>query len=206
MNNTLITIKTESRNELLNLCRNGISASDAAAICGLNPYKTILDVYNEKLGGDLTKEETESMRQIREFKEYAAERFSEKTGKKVRRRNRTLFSAQYPFMLANVDRMIVAENAGLECCITDTLHLKNFKNGEFPPECYAQCLHHMSVTGADKWYAAVLVINRDFRIFRLKRDDNEIEKLIEKERDFWENNVIKYIPPEPDKNCNQILF
>ena len=47
--------------------------------------------------------------------QYVAERFTESTGKKVRRANSMFYNRQYPFMLANVDRLIVGENAGLEC-------------------------------------------------------------------------------------------
>ena len=39
----------------------------------------------------------------------------EETGKKVRRANAMFYDEEKPFMLADVDRMIVGENAGLEC-------------------------------------------------------------------------------------------
>ena len=39
----------------------------------------------------------------------------EATGKKVRRANAMFYDEKHPFMLADVDRMVVNENAGLEC-------------------------------------------------------------------------------------------
>ena len=42
-----------------------------------------------------------------------ADWFQEETGKKVKRLG-TLQSRGYPFMLANVDRTVIGENAGLE--------------------------------------------------------------------------------------------
>lgn len=51
----------------------------------------------------------------KELEDYVARRFMEATGKKVRRANFTYYDEKYPFMLADVDRMIVGENTGLEC-------------------------------------------------------------------------------------------
>ena len=47
------------------------------------------------------------MRQGREFEDYVARRFMEATGKKVRRANAMFYDEKHPFMLADVDRMVV---------------------------------------------------------------------------------------------------
>src|SRR5690606_25889861 len=73
-----------------------------------------------------------------------------------------------------------------------------FNQGEFPPNYYVQCVHYMAVTGAERWYLAVLVLNNAFHVFTIERDDAEIQALIEAEKDFWENHVLKQIPPAPD--------
>ncbi len=56
----------------------------------------------------------------------------------------------------------------------------------------------MAVTGAERWYLAVLVLNKAFHVFTIERDEAEIEALIEAEKHFWENHVLKQIPPTPD--------
>lgn len=138
------------------------------------------------------------MRQGRDLEDYVARRFTEATGKKVRRKNEILKSAEYPFMLANVDRLVVGENAGLECKTTSVLNLKRFKNGEYPAEYYCQCFHYMAVTGFRKWYLAVLVLGAEFRYYEIEWDDEEVNNLIFAEKDFWGNHVQKQIPPVPD--------
>lgn len=44
-----------------------------------------------------------------------AERFTEATGLKVRRSHFMYRSVEHPFMIADVGRLIIGEDAGLEC-------------------------------------------------------------------------------------------
>lgn len=186
------------RDEWLEWRKKGIGGSDAAAIVGLDRYRSAFDVYAEKLGLKQEEPDNEAMRQGRDLEEYVAARFMEATGKKVRRRNAMLQHPDYPFMLANIDRWVVGENAGLECKTTSVLNPTKFDKGEYPANYYVQCMHYMAVTGAKKWYLAVLVLNRAFYVFEIERDEDEIKALIKAEKDFWENHVLKQIPPAPD--------
>lgn len=186
-----------SHEEWLMQRRKGIGGSDAGALLGLNPYRGAYDVYADKIGMAPPVEDNEAMRQGRDLEAYVAERFEQETGKRVRRRNAIITNSEYPFALANIDREIVGEHAGLECKTTSVLSLTRYKNGEYPSEYYCQCVHYMMVTGYKKWYLAVLVFGTDFKIFEIERDEAEIEALAEAERSFWENNVLKHNPPEP---------
>lgn len=186
-----------SHEEWLMQRRKGIGGSDAGALLGLNPYRGAYDVYADKIGMAPPVEDNEAMRQGRDLEAYVAERFEQETGKRVRRRNAIITNSEYPFALANIDREIVGEHAGLECKTTSVLNLTRYKNGEFPSEYYCQCMHYLMVTGWDKWYLAVLVYGTDFKIFEIERDEDEIAALVEAERRFWEDNVKKGVPPAP---------
>jgi len=186
------------REEWLELRKKGIGGSDAAAIVGLDRYRSPFDVYADKLGLKPEIPDNEAMRQGRDLEQYVAERFMEATGKKVRRRNAMLQHPEYPFMIADIDRWVVGENAGLECKTTSVLNRAKFSQGEFPPNYYVQCMHYMAVTGAERWYLAVLVLNKAFHVFTIERDEAEVQALIEAEKDFWENHILKQIPPSPD--------
>ena len=186
------------REEWLVLRRKGIGGSDAAAIVGLDRYRSPFDVYADKLGLKPEIPDNEAMRQGRDLEQYVAERFMEATGKKVRRRNAILQHPEHTFMTANIDRWVVGENAGLECKTTSVLNRHKFSQGEYPANYYVQCMHYMAVTGAERWYLAVLVLNKAFHVFTIERDEAEIQALIEAEKDFWENHVLKQVPPAPD--------
>lgn len=186
------------REQWLELRKKGIGGSDSASIVGLDRYRSPFDVYADKLGLKPEIPDNEAMRQGRDLEQYVAERFMEATGKKVRRRNAMLQHPEHPFMIADIDRWVVGENAGFEAKTTSVLNRAKFSQGEFPPNYYVQCVHYMAVTGAERWYLAVLVLNKSFHVFTIERDEAEIQALIEAEKDFWENHVLKQIPPTPD--------
>jgi putative phage-type endonuclease len=177
--------------------RKSIGGSDASAILGMNSYCSAYTVWADKLGKLPEVEDNEPMRLGRDLEDYVAKRFTEETGKKVRKENNILINPEYPFAHANVDRMIVGEDAGLECKTTSALNTKRFKNGEYPENYYAQCVHYLAVTGCKRWYLGVLILGVGFKHFVIERDEEEIKALMKSEADFW-----KYVelqtPPMAD--------
>nr|WP_317325477.1 YqaJ viral recombinase family protein [uncultured Flavonifractor sp.] len=187
MNQHLVRLNTRSmsRPDWLAQRRKSIGGSDAAGIVGLSQYATPYIVWADKTGRLPDQEDNEAMRQGRDLEAYVAERWMEATGKTVRRSNAMLYSSLYPFAHADIDRTVVGENAGPECKTTSALNLRQFKNVEFPEKYYAQCVHYMAVTGATRWYLAVLVYGRGVFTFTLERDQAEIDALMDAERTFW---------------------
>lgn len=192
-----VSTREMSRSEWLVRRKKSIGGSDAAAIVGLSAYASPYTVWADKTGRLPDKPDTEAMRQGRDLEDYVARRWEEETGKRVKRVNAMLYRPEYPFAHADVDRWVVGENAGLECKTTSTLNIKKFKGVEFPEQYYVQCVHYMAVTGADRWYLAVMILGQDFLIYTLERDQEEIDALMEAERDFW-NLVQADRPPAPD--------
>jgi putative phage-type endonuclease len=185
-NLTKISTKDMSHEEWLEHRRKSIGGSDASAIIGMNNYSSPYTVWADKLGKIPPKEDNEAMRLGRDLEDYVAKRFTEETGKKVRRENNILINPDIPFAHANVDRMIVGEDAGFEAKTTSALNVKRFKNGKYPENYYAQCVHYMMVTGCQRWYLGVLVLGVEFKWFVIERDEGEIEALRKSEADFWE--------------------
>lgn len=188
MYKNLIKISTKDmpHEEWLEHRRNSIGGSDASAIIGMNSYCSPYTVWADKLGKIPPKEDNEAMRLGRDLEDYVAKRFTEETGKKVRRENNILINPNIPFAHANVDRMIIGEDAGFEAKTTSALNTKRFKNGEYPENYYVQCMHYMMVTGCKRWYLGVLVLGVEFKWFVIERDEDEIEALKKSEADFWE--------------------
>ena len=100
-------------------------------------------------------------------------------------------------MLGDVDRLVVGENAGLECKSTNAFNKTNFEKADIPTHWYSQCVHYMAVTGAEKWYLAVLVLGVGFYDFVIERNEEEINALINIEAEFWAD-LIEGIEPDPD--------
>lgn len=184
-----------SHDEWLEERRKGVGGSDASAIIGLNAWSSPYSVWADKLGLLPEKEDNESMRLGRDLEDYVAKRFTEATGKRVRRENNIIRNPDMPYAHANVDRMVIGEDAGLECKTTKSLNVKKFKNGDFPVNYYCQCVHYMMVTGCKRWYLAVLVLGEGFYHYVIERDEAEIEALKKSEEEFWSNVQSKTPPP-----------
>ena len=92
---------------------------------------------------------------------------------------------------------MVGENAGLECKTTSTLNVRQFQGGEFPEQYYAQCVHYMAVTEAERWHLCVLVYGRGVFCYTLERDQAEIDALMGAELEFW-GHVQDGTPPPVD--------
>lgn len=108
--NKLVSTLNMDHETWLQYRKKGIGGSDAGSICGLNPYSTAISVFQDKTQLQAEeKADNEAMRQGRDLEEYVARRFTEETGKKVRRANAIFYKEEQPFMLANVDRLIVGK-------------------------------------------------------------------------------------------------
>lgn len=194
----LVSTLNLDKKEWLKYRKSGIGGSDAGAVCGLNPYRTAMQVYQDKVSEEIEEMDNEAMRQGREFEDYVAKRFMEETGKKVRRANAMFYNEEYPFMLADVDRMVVGENAGLECKTASPYMADKWKDGNIPLSYQIQCYHYMAVSNADAWYLAVVIYGREFKYYKIERDEAVIADLIQIEKVFWENHVMKQQIPDPD--------
>ena len=196
--NKLVSTLNMEHSTWLKYRRKGVGGSDAGSICGLNPYSTAIAVFQDKVQQLPEKEDNESMRQGRDLEEYVARRFMEETGKKVRRANAIFYKEEQPFMLANVDCLIVGENAGLECKTASAYSADKWKDGHIPESYEIQCHHYMAVTGADAWYIACVILGKEFIWHKIERDEGIIRMLISIESDFWNNNVLANKMPAPD--------
>lgn len=174
----------------------GIGGSDAAVIMGMNPYKSPYQLWLEKTGQAEAPDLSHVQAVYWGSKNEAniADWFQEETGKKVKRLG-TLRSKEYPFMLANVDRTVVGENAGLEIKTAGVRQYRKWKDDEIPDAYYCQCLHYMAVTGADYWYIAVLLGGNEAKWKRIERNEEDIQHLIMAETDFWKLVETKTPPP-----------
>ena len=147
------------------------------------------------------------MKIVRDLEEYVARRFSEETGLKVRRANAIFQNEENPFMLADFDRLIVGQKAGLECKTVSPYSSDKWNDGNIPLHYQMQVQHYLAVSGFDCWYIAAVIFGREFLIRKIERDEELINYLIDIERGFWYNNVLAGIMPEPDgsDNCSEMI-
>ncbi|WP_278681500.1 YqaJ viral recombinase family protein [Paraclostridium bifermentans] len=189
--------KNMTKEEWLKHRQVGIGGSDAAAVAGLSPFKSSIQLYIEKKEENPKEIKSLRMELGNRLEGLVAELFTEETGLKVRNVNGMLKNDKYPFALADIDRAIVGEKAFLECKTTNSYALKEWQDG-VPAHYEIQCLHYMAITGATHCYIAALIGNSDFIWHKIERDQETIDYLMQIEKEFWEENVLKDIVPLPD--------
>lgn len=190
--------KKMTHEEWTNLRKSSIGGSEAAVCVNMNQYSSLLTLYANKKGLSSEKESNEAMRLGTDLEQYVAERFMEKTGKKVRNDYFMYADDDYDFLTANIDRRIVGENAGLECKTMGSFNGYNFEAGEIPSHYFCQCQHYMMVMGFDMVYLAILVLQRGLYVIEVKRDNDFIKQLREAEIGFWTTYIMQDRMPEPD--------
>ena len=180
----------------------GLGGSDAGIVLGLNPWRTRLELWQEKTGRadapDLA--DVESGQWGIHLEQPIAEEYMRRTGRKVRRVNRTIRHSKHYFMQGHIDRKISCISGGLEVKTVGirSAHLWGEEGSEaIPAHYHAQVLHYLAVTGWDFFDVAALIGGQNLRIFTVERDDAEIEYLVLRECEFWENNVLDDNPPMP---------
>lgn len=185
----------------LKVRNEGLGGSEVAAIMGYSKYNSAYSLWAEKTGQvepeDLS--ENEYVYWGTKNEPNIADRFEEVTGKKVRRCG-TLQDEEYPFFHANVDRLVVGENAGLEIKTAGLTKSNEWRDDEVPDDYYCQCQWYMGISGAEKWYIAVLIGGNKMVWKEIARNDDTIKGLREAALNFWQNNVLGGVAPETDGN------
>ena len=202
-----ISLPGVSNADWLRLRKSGIGGSDAGAICGVNPYSSAMKVFRDKTSTEVEELDYEAVRIGHDLESYVAQRFTEATGLKVRKSNFMYRSKEHPFMIADVDRLVVGEDAGLECKTASAYNADKWADGNIPLHYVMQCYHYMAVTGRRTWYIAAVILGREFTYRKLEWDDDLISRLTEMEENYWNNYVAKGIIPPPDgsKACDEVI-
>lgn len=202
-----ISLSGADNNEWLHLRKTGIGGSDAGAICGVNPFSSAMKVFKDKTSEGIEEQDNEAIQIGHDLEDYVAQRFTEATGLKVRKSNFMYRSRKHPFMIADIDRFVVGEDAGLECKTASAYNADKWADGNIPLHYVMQCYHYMAVTGKRVWYIAVVILGREFTYRKLEWDNELIERLISIEDNFWNNHVVPGIIPPPDgsKVCDEVI-
>lgn len=197
----------QDRDAWLEIREHGIGGSDASVIVGLNPWKSLVSLWMEKTGqtdpADLS--DNEKVYWGTQLEAMVADEFTKRTGKKVRRCG-VLQHEELPFLLASVDRLVVGEDAGLECKTASGYMEKEWEGDEIPDAYFVQCQHYMLVTGAERWYIAVLIGGNKFVWKCVERSEDDIKALLEAEKAFWRKVETKEMPDvDGSESCTQAL-
>ena len=181
--------------EWLEYRKQGIGGSDASVVCGMNRYKSSIELWMEKTDQLPYQEAGEAAYWGTQLEELVRLEFTKRTKIEVKQVKQLLKSKEYPFMLANLDG--VCEHPDYGTCIFEAKTASAYRMREWedsiPDEYQLQIQHYMAVTGFQGAYIAVLIGGNTFRWQFVARDEELISMLIQLEKDFW-RHVQENIP------------
>ena len=196
--------------EWLMVRRSGIGGSDAAAALGLSPWKSALELWQEKTcGQSQPRQENEAMIWGRIMEPIITREFVRRTGLTVTPMRSMLQATNWPWMLADLDGLVEDPQRG-----TGVFEVKTasaFKQDEWAedrcPDAYMlQLTHYMAVTGLSYAVIVVLIGGNKLQWITVGRDDELIASLVQLEKRFWQH-VLTQSPPPVDGStaCAEML-
>ena len=194
--------------EWLEYRKQGIGGSDASVVCGINRYKSPVELWMEKTNQIPSQEAGEAAYWGTQLESLVRAEFSKRTNIIVSEPHQLLQSEEHPFMLANLDGVCESPDHGT--CIFEAKTASAYKAGEWedgiPDEYQLQIQHYMAVTGYAGAYIAVLIGGNTFRWKFVKRDEELISMLIQLEGDFWTELPRHWTVPLRRQNFWQSAF
>jgi putative phage-type endonuclease len=182
-----------------------ICGSDLAALLGLSPWKSPLELWWEKTGKVVATAPRDpgavaALHWGTLLEEPIAQEYARQTGWGVEKLDQLLVSPLFPHMAGHIDRLVVGAPRILEC---KTARAKGAQWGE-PltdqiPDYYAcQCLHYLGLL-PDREYCdlAALFGGSTWERFVVARNDTLLQSMWALAEGWWEDHVQKDIPPPP---------
>lgn len=176
--------------------RRGLGGSDAAAVCGVSPYRTPLQVWEDKRGLLAPQQDNPAMFWGRTLEPVIRQKYSDETGQEVLLPDGILTSPVHKFMLANIDGWTREPRLVEIKTTSNPAEWGEPGTDEIPLPYVLQCQHYMIVTAIPRADVPVLIGGRDFRIYTVEADPELQQMIIEKEAEFW-TLVETGVPPAP---------
>lgn len=167
----------------LALRKTKVTGSDAAVILGVNPWKTPLQLWEEKRGLREPDFQNAAMKRGKELEPVALAHY-EKDHEPMQQN--VVFHKDIDFMMASLDGINFSGDTILEIKCGKAA-VEQAKQGIIPEYYIAQMQHCMSASDAQKChYYAFDADEVKGYLFEVERDDDYIEKLVLEEAKFFE--------------------
>jgi putative phage-type endonuclease len=183
--------------------RNSIGGSDAAAILGLSPWKTEMDVWLEKMG--LVEEIPDPNRDFlldlgKAMEPAIATLYVRETGRGLIVPSRRYQHPILSWLIGSPDRLVTGEKRGVELK-TESIYVDRFGEpgtDEVPDHYLIQCAVYMAIMDYPVWDIALLKAGTSFTIYTIHRDAQLERDILAQLGDWWEKHVVGKTPPEID--------
>jgi putative phage-type endonuclease len=176
-----------------------IGGSDAGSILGVNKWCSPMDLYLQKIGEGEKFEGNRFTEWGTALEEPIAKHITKHYRIKLRRDNKLYKHPEHPYILGHIDRQVQGENAIAEIKTARFASDEWGEEGtdEVPKSYLCQVQHYLGLTKADYCLLFVLFGDKDFKMYKIHRHEDLIAEIFRQEVNFWENHVLKHVPPAP---------
>jgi len=184
--------------EWLSLRKEKIGSSDAAVCMGISKWKTPYQLWSEKLDVTSSQPQNDAMRRGHELEPIAREIVEKKLG--IRLMPGVFIK---DFQIASMDAICQNNEVAVEIKCPGKIDHEMGMNGKVPDHYYPQLQHQMIVLDIKTMYYMSYSPESSVH-FIVKRDDEYCEKLLAKEKEFWNYLQTLESPPLCDKDYVEI--
>lgn len=175
-----------------------LGASDAPALMGVSPWKTELQLYEEKTNcNSPSNTDNYATRRGLELEPFALAKFEAETGFLMA--PRVLVHKTIPYLSASLDGLEIENKCAVEIKCPGKADHELALKGIVPDKYFPQLQHQMEVAGLTEIYYMSYVSDDDFKILKVQKDYDYTKKLLEIEAEFWKK-VQDCTPPKPSEN------
>ena len=190
---------TQTRDEWLAARKTGISGTDVAAILGISPWTSALDVWLDKRGAAAPIIPSVAMRAGNTLESLVAEIYFEETGH-VLTSPGFMRHPERDWMIGTPDRLAPDANLLLEIKTTRFASNEWGEPGtdQIPRYYLTQVEWYLELVNLDVADVALLVGGNEYRRYQVQRDRQLVDMLLEKCDEFWRKNVLGGEMPQVD--------
>lgn len=179
----------------------GLGGSDIAPILGKSPYRTALDIFAEKTGKvareDLSHNENVAAGNYMES--GIAQLYAWKNGIEIYPFTDTIFHPDYPFLLANPDYYDneggVIEIKNMDVDVARSYGWPN--NFQAPTHYMIQLIYYCWMVGATYGKLVCFITGSRYEVTHYERDESIEQWMSTNAIHFWQEHVLKEVPPSP---------
>ncbi|MGH3426863.1 MAG: YqaJ viral recombinase family protein [Mycobacteriales bacterium] len=177
-----------------------LGGSDIGTILGVNPYKTPLDLYREKIGDVLPMPDNRHTKRGVKLEDLAAREYMEKSGDRlIRYGGSGLVHPEYPFLRAHIDRRILQRDAIAEIKCPSLGSFAKIKREGLRADYIAQMHWYLGMGGFAKGVWVIFCADQwELLDFPVEPSTGLYDSFVEKAVIFWNEYVLKRVPPPAD--------
>jgi len=176
-----------------------VGISQVGALAGLSKWQAPIAVYFEKIGHAQDNESSERMEWGKRLEEPIAQEYARRTGKTLINPEMIFQHKDLPYFMGTPDRIEVdgtgAWIAGVEIKNVSEYSKKDWENDRCPEYYEIQCRAYMHFFEIEHWTLVALLGGNRMVIREFTRDTEMEGYILTIVKGFWENHVLKRIPP-----------